>query len=91
MGVISLRKFENKLSEAGVIGGSAKQELLGVIFSPTFQPTKTHERTPEISPLFLVTKVLPAPLPTFASPQIVFSPSPQPTGIWSRLEWPGVQ
>jgi len=87
MEVIALGKFENKLSEAGVIGGSAKQELLGVIFSPTFQPTKTHKRTPEISPLFLLKKVLPAPLPTFANPQIVFSP----TGLWSRLEWPGVQ
>jgi len=29
-GLIALRKFENKLSEAGVIRGSAKQEFLGV-------------------------------------------------------------
>jgi len=35
MGVIALGKFENRLSEAGVIGGSAKQEFLGFIFSPT--------------------------------------------------------
>jgi len=39
MGVIALGKFENKLSEAGVIGFSAKQEFLGFIFSPTLHRT----------------------------------------------------
>jgi len=40
MGVIALGKFE-KLNEAGVIGGSAKQEFLGVHFfpNPTQQPS----------------------------------------------------
>jgi len=65
MGVIALGKFENKLSEAGVIGGSAKQELLGVHFF-TNLPTKTDNRTPAKSPLILLKKVLPAPPPLLA-------------------------
>jgi len=85
MEVIALGKFENKLSEAGVIGGSAKQELLGVIFLPTFQPTKTHERTPEISPLFLLKKVLPSPPPLLAL-KLSF-PFPTTRADWSGLEF----
>jgi len=40
LGLIALRKFENKLSEAGVIRGSAKQEFLGVHFFPNPTPDR---------------------------------------------------
>jgi len=42
-----LGKFENKLSEAGVIGGSFFTNL----------PTKTDDRTPATSPFILLKKV----------------------------------
>jgi len=45
MGVIALGKFENKLSEVGVIRGSAKQEFLGFIFSPTLHQDRQQEPT----------------------------------------------
>jgi len=84
MGVIALGKFENKLSEAGAIGGSAKQELLGVHFF-TNLPTKTDNRTPAKSPLILLKKVLPAPPPLLALKSF-FPTSPQPTGL-SGADW----
>jgi len=65
MEVIALGKFENKLSEAGVIWGSAKQEFLGVHFF-TNLTTKTDDRTPATSPLIQLKKVLPSPPPLLA-------------------------
>jgi len=97
MEVITLGKFENKLSEAGVVGGSAKQELSGIHFFTSNLP-RTHERTPAISPHFLVAKVPHTPLPTFASsskPSNHFFPFPttnrtlEQTGVaWSSTKTP---
>jgi len=52
---LSSEKSENEFSEAGVIRGSAKQEFCRIHFF-YLQPTKTHDRTPAISP-----KLLPLP------------------------------
>jgi len=79
------RKSENKLIEAGVIGGSAKQEFLGVHFF-TNLPTKTDNRTPATSPLILLKKVLPAHPPLLALK--LFFPFPTTNRpLWSGLEF----
>jgi len=40
MEVIALGKFENKLSEAGVVGGLAKQDLSGIHFFTSNLPRR---------------------------------------------------
>jgi len=58
MGVIALGKFENKLSEAGVIGGSAKQEFLGLGLG-----LGLDNKSPATSQLIQFNEVLPSPPP----------------------------
>jgi len=77
-GLIALGKFENKLNEAGVFGGSAKQEFLGVHFFTNPTPDRQELSHKSLHP---VEKGTPFS-PTFATPVIVF-PLPH---FQSRLE-----
>jgi len=79
-GLIAVGKFE-KLNEAGVIGGSAKQEFLGVHFFPNPKPERQELSHKYLHP---VEKGTPFS-PTFATPVIVF---PLPHNQQASLEWP---
>jgi len=48
MEVIALGKFENKLSEAGVVGGFSKAGVFGVHFFTNLQPRQTTEPQPQV-------------------------------------------